>query len=63
MNKITIIVILFSLALNAQTSKKANLIDSVEPKVIEWRRDFYQNSELSNREFETSKKIVAHLKS
>ncbi len=62
-NKITIIIILFSLALNAQTSKKANLIDSVETKVIEWRRDFHQNPKLSNREFETSKKFATHLKS
>jgi metal-dependent amidase/aminoacylase/carboxypeptidase family protein len=29
--------------------------------VIEWRRDFHQNPELSNREFETAKKIAAHL--
>lgn len=35
----------------------------IEAKVIEWRRDFHQNPELSNREFETAKKIAAHLKS
>jgi len=35
----------------------------VEVKVIEWRRDFHQNPELSNREFNTSKKIAKHLKS
>ncbi len=34
----------------------------IEPKVIEWRRDFHQNPELSNREFETAKKIAKHLK-
>lgn len=35
--------------------------ENLEPKVIEWRRDFHQNPELSNREFETAKKIAAHL--
>jgi len=37
-------------------------IESIEPKVIEWRHDFHKNPELSNREFETAKKIAAHLK-
>jgi len=36
--------------------------EAVEKKVIEWRRDFHQNPELSNREFETAKKIAKHLK-
>ncbi|WP_409187192.1 hypothetical protein [Antarcticibacterium sp. 1MA-6-2] len=40
----------------------ASAADALEPKVIEWRRDFHQNPELSNREFETAKKIAAHLK-
>ena len=35
----------------------------IERKVIEWRRDFHQNPELSNREFKTSEKIATHLKS
>lgn len=38
-------------------------IKIIEPKVIEWRRDFHQHPELGNREFETAKKIAAHLKS
>ena len=37
--------------------------ESIENKVIEWRRHFHQNPELSNREFETAKKIAAHLES
>ncbi len=37
--------------------------EAIEPQVIEWRRDFHEHPELSNREFETSKKIAAHLKS
>ncbi|WP_242158487.1 amidohydrolase [Aestuariivivens sediminis] len=35
----------------------------IEPKVIEWRRHFHENPELSNREFKTSEKIALHLKS
>ncbi len=35
---------------------------SLEKKIIAWRRDFHQNPELSNREFETAKKIAEHLK-
>jgi len=38
-------------------------ITDIESKVIEWRRDFHQNPELSNREFKTAEKIAAHLKS
>lgn len=35
----------------------------METKVIEWRRHFHQNPELSNREFKTGAKIAEHLKS
>lgn len=35
----------------------------LENKVIEWRRHFHQNPELSNREFKTGAKIAEHLKS
>ncbi len=38
-------------------------IKAIEKKVIEWRRDFHKNPELSNREFNTAKKIAKHLKS
>lgn len=38
-------------------------IKAIEPKIIEWRRYFHQNPELSNREYNTAKKIAAHLKS
>ena len=37
-------------------------IAAVEEKVIEWRRDFHEHPELSNREFETAEKIAKHLK-
>ena len=35
---------------------------SIEPKVIAWRRDIHQHPELGNREFETAKKVAAHLR-
>lgn len=35
----------------------------IEQKVIQWRRHFHQNPELSNREFNTAKKITEHLQS
>jgi len=38
-------------------------IFQVESKVIDWRRDFHANPELSNREFRTSKVIAEHLQS
>jgi amidohydrolase len=36
---------------------------AIEPKLIEWRRHFHQNPELSNRETKTGAYIAAHLKS
>lgn len=44
-------------------TKSESLAKEVEPKVIEWRHDFHQNPDLSNREFNTAEKIAAHLKS
>ena len=38
-------------------------ITEIEQKVIDWRRDFHQYPELSNREYKTAEKIAAHLKS
>ncbi len=35
----------------------------IEPKLIEWRRQFHQYPELSNQEFKTGKKIADYLKS
>ena len=57
----------FSIA-NAQPDSKLpakleQLARGIEPKVIEWRRYFHQNPELSNREIKTAEKIEAHLKS
>ncbi|MTI23142.1 amidohydrolase [Fulvivirga sp. RKSG066] len=54
---------LLALAQSNLTDKANKMAEDVEEKVIEWRRHFHQNPELSNREFETAKKIAAHLES
>lgn len=38
------------------------LARTLEPRLIDWRRDIHRNPELSNREFKTSKKVEAHLR-
>jgi amidohydrolase len=43
--------------------KADKLAVDLEKKVIEWRRYFHENPELSNREFKTAEKIAAHLNS
>jgi amidohydrolase len=37
-------------------------LDAIAPRIIEWRRDFHRNPELSNREFRTSKIVAEHLR-
>ena len=34
---------------------------SIESKVVQWRHEIHQNPELSNREFNTAKKVATHL--
>lgn len=46
--------------LSGSYNKKADKYDAT---VIEWRRHFHQNPELSNREFKTAKKIAETLRS
>ncbi len=46
--------------LKKQIDQKA---DRLEARVIEWRRDFHQHPELSNREFKTAEKVAVHLRS
>src|SRR6266446_6055891 len=38
------------------------MVDQLEARVIEWRRDIHQNPELGNREFRTAGKVTEHLK-
>jgi amidohydrolase len=62
------IILLFTIAatiqLNAQELPKnyAQLLKEVEPQMIQWRRHFHENPELSNREYNTSKFIANYLK-
>ena len=52
--------------LNLSAQMDSNIlkdIASIEEQVIDWRHDFHQNPELSNREFKTAEKIAKHLKS
>jgi amidohydrolase len=64
MRKILLFLLVLSTTCSAQNMPAAydGLIKAILPKVVEWRRYFHQNPELSNREFNTSKKIEAHLK-
>ena len=64
MHKIlTLALLLTSLSVWAQDPDIEKDIQSIEGKVIEWRRDIHQSPELSNREFKTAEKIAKHLKS
>lgn len=71
MRKSLLIIFCFSLmalALNAQVNSALQAkIDKhakdIEQKMIQWRRDFHQHPELSNREFKTAAKVAEHLKS
>lgn len=49
-----------SASLRASIYAKA---ETIEQKVIAWRRDIHQFPELSNREFKTAEKVATHLKS
>ncbi len=45
-----------------QDAAMDKMVDEIESAVIEWRRHFHQFPELSNREFNTAKKIAEELK-
>ena len=59
----TLSILLATLGLQAQQNIPEADFQNIEEQVIEWRRDLHENPELSNREFETAKKIAAHLES
>jgi len=57
------ILLFLSSQINAQLHQRMNAeIDKIEPRCIEWRRQFHQYPELGNREFKTAGLITAHLK-
>ena len=63
--------LLIALWLVAMTATRAEVtaseldvaIAALEPRVIEWRRDFHNHPELGNREFRTSGIVAKHLRS
>lgn len=70
MKKLLIPLILFTITLPTLLPGQGDTDDMVikkvteiEPQVIKWRRDLHEHPELSNREFETAKKVAAHLQS
>lgn len=50
-------------ALSADPGALEQSLAQVESRVITWRRDLHRNPELSNREFETARKVAEHLRS
>ena len=64
---ITSSLLLIALCSTAQNqtlkTKVAQKAASLESKVVSWRRELHQNPELGNREFKTSEKVAAHLRS
>ncbi len=65
--KASIFTLAASLSALVAPTALANSLDvhlkNVEPKVIEWRRDFHQHPELGNRETRTAAKVAEHLRS
>ncbi len=67
-NKLAFLLLLVASVAAAQVNPKLQAkieqeAKAIEPKLIEWRRHFHQNPELSNQEIKTGAYIAAHLKS
>lgn len=61
--KYLLYLLLISASFNISSQNNLNQeFTDIESKIIEWRRYFHENPELSNREFKTAEKIAAHLK-
>ena len=52
-----------TIASDALKNELNQKLETLMPKVIEWRHDIHQYPELANREFRTSKKVADHLMS
>lgn len=56
--------LLLPLLAQAQTQDEINKnVKDIMPKVVEWRRHFHQNPELSTREYKTGAFVAAYLRS
>jgi amidohydrolase len=65
-NKILLLLLLTATAYSVSAQMDSKIlkdINAIESQVIDWRHYFHENPELSNREFNTAKKIAEHLKS
>lgn len=62
MKKLVILLFICSQFMQSQNTNIDADIADIESKIIEWRRYFHENPELSNREFNTAEKIAEHLK-
>ena len=60
-----ILLLLFPATVNAQNfdAEINKNVNDIIPKVVEWRRNFHQHPELSNREFKTAAIVAGYLKS
>lgn len=61
MKKLVLVLLICSQFMQSQNTTIEADIAEIETKIIEWRRYFHQNPELSNREFNTAAKIAEHL--
>ncbi len=62
MNRLLFFGFLLALTVSSKSQDIDKLAREIEPKMIEWRHYFHQNPELSNREFNTAKRIEQHLR-
>ena len=65
MKQLIILFLFIPAIIHAQTNEAAlnENIKAIMPKVVEWRRHFHQNPELSNREYKTGAFVADYLKS
>ncbi|NNC50598.1 MAG: amidohydrolase [Flaviramulus sp.] len=63
MKYLILLFVLFGITNSYTQTNLEQQFEEIESKVIEWRRYFHQNPELSNQEFKTAEKIAAHLRS
>ncbi len=64
-NFLPLALLLFPEGSTAQTNLKkqaATMAEQMQGKLVEWRRDFHQYPELSNREFRTAEIVATHLR-
>jgi amidohydrolase len=64
LKKLLTLFLLLPLSAHAQVShgQLDSLASEAQPQVVEWRRWFHQNPELSNREFKTAEKVAEVLR-